>query len=229
MGEPTSKPEYWDIEVATLTDMLEKGMWMAHEVDHIRRQLEDRKAQIIGGLGSPTQIFWTLKVQSLDRYCRVRRDPVFGWMLDRWVVDIDCWHPVGCIESAEFLGHVRPDLIPYLRAHDMQRPGYLEEKAAKAQAIREENGKKASEKVLMAVDSLSEERIKNFVEVEKAIQTGDTVTMHGKSYEMFEKMVEAGKKAPPGPESANPGMHPLRHKRDYSEGEGEQYGEREGS
>ena len=239
MNSSATRQPYWDIEVATLTEMLFEGKWMPHEIAHINRQLEDRKAQIMGGLGSATQIFWTAKLQrELDENCRVRRDPIYGWFLDRWIEDIKCWHPVGYIgtggraelqtvNGAQIIvtvdDKVRPDLIQFLRDHDMQRPGYLEEKAAKAAAIREENERVGKEKVLAAVDSLSDKSLKNFIEVERAIQTGETVTMHGPTYEMFEKMTEAGKKAPEGPMSANPGMHPLRHQRDYSHGEGEQY------
>ena len=220
--------------------MLDHGQWAPTEVATIQRQLEDRKAQILSGLGSASQIYWTAKVQrELDPNCRVRRDPVHGWMLDRWIDDIDCWHPIGYIGTGgislqvELDGKpvtivdndkVRPDLIGYLKAHDMQRPGYFVEKAAKAAAIRLANEQAATTKVLAAVDSLSEKRLKEFVEVEKAMQTGDTVTMHGKTLAMFEKMTEAGKKAPEGPKSSNPGLHPFRHKRDYSKGEGESYG-----
>lgn len=230
--------EWLDIEVSTLSYMLEHGLWSSSEVAHIQRQLQDRKAQILGGLGSAHQIYWTLKVQTeVDADCRVRHDPVHGWMLDRWISDPECWHPVGYIGSGGKLGHddkgspividdkVRPDLISYLRAHDMQRPGYFTEKAAKAAAVRLQNEKNATNKVLAAVDSLTDKRLKEFIAVEKAIQTGETVTMHGETYRQFEKMTEAGKKAPEGVPSLNPGLHPLRHKRDYSEGEGESYGE----
>ncbi len=246
-----------DVEVSTLSDMLAHGMWSPTEVNHIRRQLEDRKAQILSGLGSASQLWWTAKVQKeVDSDCRVRRDPAHGWMLDRWVEDPGCWHPVGYIgtggtlekvcEHEQFADggtgfaqsnddgsvslcrviddKVRPDLIEFLREHDMQRPGYLVEKAAKAAAIRLANEKANTNRVLQAVDSLTEKRLREFLSVEKAIQTGDTVTMHGETQRQFEKMVEAGKQAPPGPESSNPGMHPLVHKRDYSKGEGEQYG-----
>lgn len=243
MNTSTSYPPYWDVEVSTLSFMLENGMWQAHEVAHIRRQLEDRKAQLLSGLGSMTQIYWTLKLQrEIDDRSRVRHDPVFGWMLDRWIDDPPCWHPVGYVGTGGRLelqkiegedkylqivteDKVRPDLIRFLKEHDMQRTGYLEEKAAKAEAIRIENERKATEKVLMAIDSLSAKRIKEFVEVEKAIQTGDTVTMHGETLKQFERMTEAGKQAPEGPQSLNPGLHPLKHKRDYSKGEGERYGE----
>jgi hypothetical protein len=245
-----------DIEVSTLQYMLERGMWAPSEVAHIQRQLDDRKAQIMSGLGSASQIFWTLKVEQLDSNCRVRRDPVHGWMLDRWLDDPGAWQAIGYIGSGGKLekvdekeqfadqgpgflaanpdgsmslcrvidDRVRPDLIDFLRERDMQRPGYFMEKAAKSAAIRLSNEKANTNRVLAAVDSLTEKRLKEFLQVEKAIQTGDTVTMHGETLRQFEKMTEAGKQAPPGPESSNPGMHPQVHKRDYSKGEGEQYG-----
>lgn len=222
----------WDIEVSTLSFMLEHGMWAPTEVAHIERQLEDRKAQIAAGLGSPTQIAWTMEVQRrVDSNCRVRHDPIHGWMLDRWVEDVECWHAVGYIGSGGKLDEggnviddsVRPDLISFLRQHDMQRPGYFIEKAAKSAAIRLENEKNATTRVLAAVDTLSDKRLKEFLSVEKAIQTGDKVTMHGETFRQFEAMTEAGKKAPEGPQSINPGLHPLKHRRDYSKGEGEAY------
>lgn len=234
----TTKPD-WDIEVKTLMEMLDHGLWAPHEVATIQRQIADRRAQLLSGLGSTNQLYWTMRVQSdVDSLSRVRRDPIHGWMLDRWDDNQACWHPVGYIGSngraiqIEIHGvptivvagdQVRSDLIQFLKDHDMQRPGYIEEKENRSKAIRTENERLAREKVLAAVDSLSEKRIKEFVSVEKAIQTGETVTMHGKSMEMFEKMTEAGKQAPEGPTSLNPGVHPLRHRRDYSKGEGESY------
>lgn len=233
----TYRPDAWDIEVSTLSFMLAHGQWSPSEVAHIRRQLEDRKAQILAGLGSASQIYWTLTVQrEVDANCRVRRDPVHGWMLDRWIDDPGCWHAVGYIGSggnlvtddngASYVDNdkVRPDLVTFLHEHDMQRPGYFIQKAAKSAAIRLANEKAATNKVLMAVDSLTEKRLKEFIAVEKAIQTGETVTMHGETQRQFEAMTEAGKKAPEGPASSNPGLHPQRHKRDYSKGEGESYG-----
>lgn len=238
-------PDYCDIEVGTLAFMLDNGKWTAAEVARIRRQLEDRKAQILSGLHHPQALAWTLRVQTeLDSRCRVRRDPIHGWMLDRLIDDPPCWHPVGyigkdgrlaTIELTDEHGNrvtatvvaddvVRPDLIPFLREHDMQRPGYFIEKAQKAAAVRFANEKLGTERVLAAVNSLSNKQVREFIEVEKAIQTGETVTMHGPCKAMFDRLTDAGKKAPPGPTSINPGQHPLRLQRDYSRGEGEMYG-----
>jgi hypothetical protein len=229
----------WDIEVATLTDMLEKGMWEAHEVSHIKRQLADRVAAISAGLGSPTQIYWTLKVQKeVDANCRVRHDRHYGWMLDRWVDSLACWHPVGYVGAGgravkiEENGtevtiveddKVRPDLVTFLKERDMQRPGYVEEKMATQAAIREANEKRSTEKVLTAVDSLSTRRLKEFIEVERAMQTGELVTMKGATRESWDKMEKSQLKyakehgeLPPvakADKAMNPGHHPKLLKR----------------
>jgi hypothetical protein len=209
----STRPATLDIEVSTLGDMLERGMWTLTESGEIRRQLEDRKAQIAAGLGSPTQIYWTLRVQSeVDRESRVRRDPTHGWMLDRWVEELGCWHPVGYIGTGGRLeegskekvieDRVRPDLIFFLRAHDMQRRGYLEEKAAASQAIREANDAKGTDKVLAAVDRMSAKSIKEFVEVEQAIHTGEKIVAHGETEAMLARMTRASEQAgqTPAPE-----------------------------
>jgi len=241
----TSKPPWWDIEVSTLSRMLEIGAWEAHEISAIQRQIDDRKDQIMGGLGSAAQIRWTKRVQlELDPECRVRRDPVHGWMLDRWVEDFQCWHPVGYIGSGGRVelrnigdhhgmqvdmaivvdDKVRPDLIAFLRSRDMQRPGYHQEKRKKSAKIRADNEQAATDKVKAAIESLSTAQIKQFIEVERAIQTGETVTMHGSDMAAIERMTKAGRHAPAGPMSDTPGLHPNRIQRNYKElGEGEEY------
>lgn len=237
-------PEWLDIEVSTLADMLEKGMWEAHEVSMIRRQLEDRKATIIAGLGSPTQIYWTLKIQKeVDEFCRVRHDRHLGWMLDRFVEELAVWHPVGYVGKGGRLviieeegrevkvvedDRVRPDLIFFLKSHDMQRAGYVEEKRANAKAIADENVRLANEKLGGVIDGMSDKRVKEFIQVEQAMQTGEEITLHGASRVTWDKLEAANLKfakehghlPEAAPESVcdNPGMHPKVYKRDRSGG-----------
>jgi hypothetical protein len=228
MNSSGAYPAWHDIEVTTLQQMLERGMWDLHEIGMIRSQIADRKAQILAGLGSAAQIYWTLQVQKLDEYCRVRHDPVHGWMLDRWIEDLCCWHPVGYIgaggrlEDDKVVGdRVRPDLIAFLKAHDMQRPGYVEEKRAASEAIRDENERKSNEAVAAAVDRLTDRRIKNFIEVERAVQTGETIVAHGETERMLDRMRQASFRAQQQPETAdeaaaqaiNPDDHPLNQRR----------------
>jgi hypothetical protein len=226
MNSSAAYPEWHDIEVVTLTNMLDRGMWDLHEIAAIRAQIADRKAQIMSGLGSATQIYWTLQVQRLDEFSRVRRDPIHGWMLDRWVEELCCWHPVGYIGAGGRLedgkvvdDKVRPDLIAFLKAHDLQRPGYVEEKRAAAQGVRDENERKSSEAVAAAVDRLTDRRIKNFIEVERAIQTGETIVAHGETERSLDRMRQASFRAQQQPESAVESEsqalndHPLRQTR----------------
>jgi hypothetical protein len=202
----SNRPPTRDIEVATLGDMLEKGMWSPTEVATIRRQLEDRKAQIAAGLGSPSQLYWTLKVQrEVDADCRVRRDPTHGWMLDRWVTELDCWHPVGYIGFGGKLEEgsrekviedvVRPDLIGFLRSRDMQRPSYIAEKKAAAQAVQDANDAKGTDKIMAAVDRMPEKNMREFIQVEQAIHTGEKIVAHGETEAILNRMTRASEQA----------------------------------
>lgn len=219
------RPATRDIEVATLGDMLEKGMWLPHEAASIQRQLEDRKAQIAGGLGSSSQIYWTMKVQrEVDADCRVRRDPTHGWMLDRWVTELGCWHPVGYIGSGGRLEEgsdekviddvVRPDLINFLRSRDMRRPGYIEEKRAAAQAVVDANDARSTDKVMAAVDRMPAKNVAEFVRVEQAIHTGEKIVAHGATEAMLNKMHRASEQAgqTPAPEPVEMRGRHGRHK-----------------
>jgi hypothetical protein len=240
-----SRPDWWDIEVETLSAMLVKGMWLPHEVSMIERQIEDRIATVKAGLGSPTQIMWTFKIQKeVDEFCRVRHDRHLGWMLDRFVEELGVWHPVGyvgtggravLIEEQDGNGNtvlrtiveddkVRPDLVNYLRAHDMQRPGYIQEKRDAAEAIRDENFRLANERLGGIIDGMSDKRVKEFIQVERAMQTGEEITLRGASRETWNKLEAANLKfakehghlpeAAPEELCDNPGMRPDVYKRE---------------
>ena len=70
------------------------------------------------------------------------------------------------------------------------------------------------------VDRMSSRQISDFIETERAIQSGETITAHGEDFKTLERMNEAAKRAgpkavlPPSSESVNPGMHPKIYKRD---------------
>lgn len=218
---PPPDKRLWDIEVAALTDMLSRGLWSPGDISALRRQIEDRKQQLASGLGSPTQIYWTARlIRELDDLCRVRLDPVHGWMLDRWDTSLLVWHPVGYIGQGGRLDEgrvveatVRPDLISYLRSRDMRRPGYLREKYKVATDIRTTNEKRGSEMVMAAVDSLSSRQVKEFLDVEKARHTGEKVVHHGPDEVFMDRLLEKEKTM--GPEelptgAINPGHRPDR-------------------
>jgi len=201
-----------DAEVVTLISMLERGLWSPTEISNIERQICDRIAAVRAGVSHPVARFWTKKIQEeVDVYTRLRWDFQNGWTLDRYSEGM--WQVVGVLGFCT----VRSDLVEYLIEHDMQRwsspEKYLAFKREKAASVRARNERYGTSVVLEAVDKLSDKSLKNFIEVERAIQTGDTVIMHGSDRKTFDRMVAAGKKAPPGPTSINPGMHPRRYRR----------------
>ena len=96
----------------------------------------------------------------------------WGWVVDRWIEEWQCWAPVAVLGPG-----IRQDLIEYLKANDLQRIGpekRLQEKRHAAGKVRAENERLANERVLEAIDGLSARQIKEFIQVEKAVQTGET-------------------------------------------------------
>lgn len=209
-----------DEEVVTLFQTLERGQWLPHEVAHIRRQIQERKEQLAAGLADPTAAAWTRTLrQEIDPLLRMRFDFKSGYVLDRWVKEWSYWATVGVLGFQK----IRLDLCDYLRSRDMQRIGaerYLRLKREEAAKVCAANEKAATLKVEAAVDSLSEKRIQNFIAVERARHTGETLVHHGPDLKFVEHVEElqksAGYRPPPedmGEHCANPGMNPNVYKR----------------
>ena len=57
----------------------------------------------------------------------------------------------------------------------------------------------SSDAVLATVDALSDKQVHEFVEVSKALYTGDTLVAHGPALQEMEAIAEARKEAPPLP------------------------------
>lgn len=209
-------PDYLDAEVLALTRLLSRGGWQAHEVASIERAAQDRSEYVRAGLRHPTACYWTNRIQrEIDDRTRLRYDFKAGWTLDRWATG--CWEIVGVLG----FNHIMTNLIEYLRENDMQRwpspQAYLEHKRAIAEKKRYENWAKGNDKLAAIIDSMSSKRIKDFVVTEQAMQTGETITMHGDTLRMFNRMAAASRRspAPPSGHSINPGMHPFKYIRDY--------------
>lgn len=100
---------------------------------------------------------------------------------------------------------------------DMQRwpspEAYLAHQRAKAKAIRDANESTSTDAVLAAVDELPRENIKNFIQVERAIQTGERIVPLGEDARKLEKMSQATTHAPAENASMNPGMNPRIYQR----------------
>lgn len=210
-------PDYIDDEVHSLMRLLNRGGWMPSEVSMIDRAIQDRAEWVRAGLTTYTGRYWTEKIQrEIDDRTRLRWDFKNGWTLDRWAEGR--WQVAGVFG----FNTIRPWLIQYLREHDMQDTSrwanpqeYLAYKRAKAQHIAMENEYRHTQKLLGIVDRMSDRQVREFVQVEKAMHTGETITMHGATLKSFERMRKASQRspAPPSGRSINPGMHPFKYVR----------------
>jgi hypothetical protein len=224
-------PELQDIEVVANYRALERGLWSAHEVEGIKRQISDRQQRLLAGLRDTTAEYWTRKLRAeVEDKLRMRNDPFDGFVIDRWTGEY--WQQIpGKIGKA----HIRPGLCDRMRGeYDMQRVSspaqdaeaisgairhpYLVQKDQESGQVRKENEQKATDKVLAAVDSLSEKQVQNFVAVEQARHTGEKLVHHGPDLKFVEHVAEAEKTSPSIPEDmgeycGNPGMNPRVYKR----------------
>lgn len=207
-------PAHWDDELSALSRLLNRGGWQAHEVAQIQRAAQDRAEFVRSGILHPTALYWTHKIQSeIDERTRMRYDFKSGWVLDRWAEGR--WQVVGVLG----FNNIDPWLINYLRERDMQRwpspQAYLAHKRALAEKKRCDNWAKGVEQINGIVDGMGSKRIKEFIQTERAMQTGETIIMHGPTKRMFDRMKVASAKSPaiPHGRSINPGMHPFKYKR----------------
>lgn len=197
--------------------------------------IEIRKQVILAGLQHPVARRWTKKLKKeVEPLLRMRMDPQFGFVIDRWVASEGWWHQIpGAIGFHE----PRPGLCERMNSqYDMwkkatpkenedaianksRHPILLEKDAQSAQVLKA-NEAASTERVLAAVDSLSSKQIENFVAVERARHTGETIVHHGRDLQFMERLDEAEKSGTAaevspdmGPDCGNPGMHPKVYKR----------------
>ncbi len=220
----TLGPAHWDDEVASLSRLLSRGGWAAHEVAMIERAARDRAQYVRSGVNNPTALYWTERIQNeIDQRTRMRWDDKIGWVLDRWAEGR--WQLVGVIgfhSISEYValqcdkdGMDYSDLIDYLWVKDMQRwptpKAYIEYKRARAEAVRKRNEYRSDQQLKRIIDGMSDKRIAEFLTVERALKTGERVTLRGRSKQMFDRIAASSARspAPPTGRSINPGHHPF--------------------
>jgi hypothetical protein len=212
---PYTCPEWFDEEIDANISLLNRGGWMPHEVALIQRAIRERAEFIRAGIGHPTAKYWSKRIQDeLDRFTRLRWDFQSGWVLDRF--SDGCYHVVGVFG----FHYIREWLIDYLRERDMQRwpspEAYLEHKRAQARKVEYENWAKGNMQLMANIDRMSNKQIQNFLNVERAIQTGETIRAHGSDEVFLDRQAAAARFAPELPRGAlNPGMHPRMFRRNY--------------
>lgn len=215
-------PDFLDDEVFSLMKLLSRGGWAAHEVATIERAAQRRSEEVRAGLASFTSKYWTGRIQrEIDDRTRLRWDLKSGWVLDRWAEGR--WQVVGVLGFHTIAEYVAmqcdrdnadySDLIDYLRARDMQKwsspQEYLEYKRARARRRQRINWQLGNEKLAAVIDRMSDKQISEFVAVERAMQTGETIHMYGETKAMYDRLAAASMKAPAPPrgQAINPGHH----------------------
>jgi hypothetical protein len=225
-----------DVQVVWMERFLEEGRVLAlADRAQLQEAIEVRKAVILSGLSHPTALRWTKKLKKeVEPLLRMRLDPQFGFVIDRWVAEEGWWHQIpGAIGFQE----PRPGLCERMRnQYDMwkkatpkdnedaianiARHPILKAKDVESGKVLKANEDKATEKVLAAVDSLSSKQIENFVQVEKARHTGEKIIHHGRDLQFMERLDQAEKSGTAaevspdmGPDCGNPGMNPKLYKR----------------
>lgn len=218
-----------DHEVVWMERFLEEGKILdLNDRAQLREAIEQRKAIVLAGLLDPVAQKWTKKLKKeVEPLLRMRLDPRFGYVIDRWVDSEGWWHKIpGAIGFSE----PRPGLCERMRGqYDMwkkatpkdnenaiagrERHPILRAKDEESSKVIAENERKSTEKVLTAVDSLSPAQVSQFIAVERARHTGEKIIHHGADLKFMETVEKAQKVTPPPPEDmgemcGNPGMNP---------------------
>lgn len=126
------------------------------------------------------------------------------WLIERYSRRDRAW--VTVLEwNDSLIGH---RMVEELRVRDMWRfpnpEAYLEYKHMLSARKRAQNRVRAQEGMLEAVDSLSTKEIENFIEVENAFRTGETVVLMGDDAVSYERMTKSAAKAAEAGETIDP-------------------------
>lgn len=107
--------------------------------------------------------------------------------IEQWIPALDCWMVNGYFEPGTYVDKV----IETLRKGDPrfktaeQIITERREAAAKVRAANEEAG---NQRVLAAIDGMSTRQVKEFVEVEQALQTGEEIHFHGSDIDTLDSL-----------------------------------------
>lgn len=243
------RPDHIDQTHLAMAAILHAPEWTAEQRTSLDREIQVRAERVRAGAFRGRDTWWEKRFQRIDPDLRLRWEQQEGpgeivyhdrlargvplppghWVVDRWVHQWGCWVPVlfVCDTTTEPAKPVPINSYWWwtLKAADMQAADnakrLLEEKRAKAAARRQEIQKENEERILAAVDSLSSKQVKQFVEVERAIQTGETIEAHGSDERFLDHVWNNQKQGKianvPAGQSVNPGMNPRRYQRQNRE------------
>jgi hypothetical protein len=192
----------------------------------------ERREMLHSGLACVPKVYQE-QIAAYEPLLRIRWDFWGGhYVVDRWIKENNAWMIVmKWIFPDETPRRLGPfsvaEMIDFLNQGDTHRfrnaKDYIEFKRVKAEKIREARDKESTEQVLEAVDRMSSKSIEQFINVERALHTGEKIIAHGSDEKFLDrvhaKTKEALAKGEPldHPAAAdNPGMNPLKYKRKYN-------------
>lgn len=190
-------PVHMIADVACLTHMLERSLWQPSEAETIRRNIQVLSEAAQAGVSRvPDGIQQSLKL--IDPLLRARWDFVVDmWAIERWCEERDfCrW------EIIAHRYHLGAKLFADLRAGDTWTDGKspeqrLRERREEAERIRASNERASDDKVAAAIDKLTPKRMQEFIAVEEAIATGDSINCRGQMADTMNKLEQASRTAP---------------------------------
>jgi len=121
------------------------------------------------------------------------------FVVDRWTRSERCWHTVLVWKDENGPKHLDNSLIQTLHDGDTWRfkdwKEYLRYKHAQSAKKRAANRQASEDKMGAVIDNMSNSQIHNFMEVERALMTGETVVCHGATEKGFEHMHQGAMKA----------------------------------
>lgn len=114
--------------------------------------------------------------------------------VEQWVPALDIWMVNGYFDPDTTAYHI----VSTLQAGDPRRLSPIDalaERRAQAESNQISHDRASTDRVLGAVDALTDRQVQNFVAVEQALQTGETITVREDDRRQIENLVESTRHA----------------------------------
>lgn len=204
--------DYYDVESETmmlLAGKLKFKDWTGYQ--SVRRFIMERLNAFRSGTSFAPR--WLQKgLKAIDPLLQARWDfEKQHFIIERFSRADHAW-----VQVLDWPHQLTEEIFAVLRAADTWRfetpEAYLAYKRAQSATVREANRKKGDNAILEAVDGLTRARAENFMEVEKALATGETVIFSGESEKTMDRMHEGAKKAAAAGEALIKNQKPMAYK-----------------
>lgn len=160
-----------------------------------RGLIRDRQELLRSELANADLILDAVLVGSLGPQFRSRPDYEHRkTAVEQWIPALDCW----MVNGYFLINTPAREILATLQAGDPRKRTADEELAdrrEKAAAKRESNDRASTDRILGAVDRMTNSQVENFVAVEGALHTGENITLRGDDRRRIEKLEEQTRKA----------------------------------